>query len=153
MVVAGICVTCLAWCLEHNYSLIDGLFKRKKKGGGGAQAVAQSSGGEYCPRPTIQNILSYPWSARPKDILAEVPHCLNCSQSCCLCPMTCSRPRGDSQKWNPAPDRFTLKPVELSHQWEGKCFMISQLTPVHSSSQVVLSLDRCVIYVRRVHLT
>lgn len=31
--------------------------------------------------------------------------------------------------------------------------MLSQLTPVHSSSQVVLFLDQCVIYVRSASLT
>lgn len=137
--------------------------KEKKKVGVERRSVAQSSHGAYCPQPVTQNILSYPWPTRPQGSLAEAPTVQDCSQSWLPLPhglLQAPRRISESEPGAGPPGTpaqpLTAVPCSLRSSLtsgRGKRFMLSQLTPVHSSSQVVLFLDQCVIYVRRAHLT
>lgn len=135
--------------------------------------MAQSLGEECCPWPAIQNILPDPWPIQPKEApCRSVPPPRPMAIPSCLCCINCNfGPQGASWMCNPvrslwdqlplAPstptqhaDHFTLSLWRLSHQrrWE-KSVMLPQLTPVCSSSQVVLFLDRHIIDARSVNLT
>lgn len=124
MVVAGIHVTCLARCLEHNYLLLGSLFKSKKKVWVGLGSVAQSLEEECCPCPATQNILTYSWPTRPRDLLDK------CSTAQLYRQSWLPRPREEHLRSctqhvppkdpHPALARFTLKPWRLLTGRRGK---------------------------------